>query len=129
MRMKTVCIKNVCDMKKLLEVIENENGEIRYNTDLKKIDMLKLQTLSGEFAFSMMTKLWGGNETIVLAIIRNLAIADLAASVNRKEMVEFLDKASETTAKLLNKTIDEMKKSGHVIQYFAPGVKPPKKSS
>lgn len=116
-------------MKKLLEVIECENGEIRYNTDLKKIDMLKLQTLSGEFAFSMITKLWGGNETIVLAIIRNLAIADLAASVNRKEMVDFLDKASETTAMLLHKTIDEMKKNGHEIQHFAPGIKPPKKSS
>lgn len=50
----------------------------------------------------MVTRLWGGNETAVLAMIRALAIADLAVSVNRKQM----------------------ERNGEKVIRFAPGVTP-----
>ena len=39
----------------------------------------------------MSSSLWGGNELNVLAMIRALAVADLGVSVNRGEMVRYLD--------------------------------------
>ena len=50
----------------------------------------------------MATRLWGGNETSVIAIIRALAIADLTLCVNRKEVIEMLDDLSRMGAFALN---------------------------
>lgn len=111
-------------MKKLIEVIEREDGVISFDTDLTMKDISELQDLAGRIAYNMMTRLWGGNETMVLAVIRNLAIADLAASVNRKEMISFLDQASELTAGIIHEFFHKMKLSGCEVQKFAPGVKP-----
>ena len=116
-------------MKKLIEVIEKDNNEIIFRTDLKSTDIVDLQTLAGKLAYNMMTRLWGGNEQFVLAVIRNLAIADLAVSVNRKEMISFLDEASEVTAMLIQETFEHMRKKGYDVRQYAPGVKPPKKSN
>ena len=116
-------------MKKIIEVIEKDNEEIYFNTDLKMTDLVELPLLAGRLAFNMMTRLWGGNEKILLAVIRNLAIADLAVSYNRKDMIAMLDHASYETSKLVDETISEMKKDGCQITVYAPGVKPPKQSN
>lgn len=116
-------------MRKIIEVIEKDNGVICFNTDLKMIDIVELPVVAGRLAYYMMTRLWGGNEKIVLAVIRNLAIADLAVSYNRKDMIKMLDQASSETSRLVHDTIDEMKKNGWQITELAPGVKPPKQSN
>ena len=82
-------------MKKILEVLRYGENDIRFRTDidpLKDPDTVH-QTVT-ELAMAMMTTLWGGNEQAVLAMIRALAIADLGVSVNRRQMVGFLDDAS-----------------------------------
>lgn len=80
-------------MKKILEILQYGETDICFKTDLKPSE--KPDTIPGliaAFSFSMMTSLWGGNELDVMAIIRALAIADLAVSVNREEMIEMIEK-------------------------------------
>lgn len=113
-------------MRKLIEVFEKDNCEICFKTDLKMTDISELPILAGRVAFSMMTRLWGGNEEIILAVIRNLAIADLAVCYNRKEIISFLDKASSETSMLLKETLEDMRKHGCQFTEYAPGVGPQK---
>ena len=114
-------------MKKILEVLQYSDTDLRFNTD---VDVSKNQDIVPETismaAFTMVTKLWGGNELSVLAMIRALAIADLAVSVNRKEMVRFLDEASEDIARAMSQAEKEFEKNGGKITTFPAGVKPPK---
>ena len=116
-------------MRRLLVVTENEKGEIKFDTDLTKNDIPEIPVLAGMFAFNMLTRLWGGNEVMVLAVIRNLAMADLAVSTNRKEMLTFLDQASKNTAEQVFAFIEKMKKDGVQVMCFDPGVMPPGKKS
>jgi len=115
-------------MKKLLEVLQYGNGEIRFDTevdvtkDLSVIHKITLGSMLG-----MVTKLWGGNEVSVLAIIRALAIADLSVSVNRKEMIKSLDFASEHYEEVFRETRNELVREGKAT-VFGPGVKPKMKN-
>lgn len=114
-------------MKKLIEVVQYNENDIRFNTDLEvEKNPETVSELTARFAFTMVTKLWGGNELSVLAMIRALAIADLAVSVNRKDMIKMLDQASGDLAKALRQAEQMMRRSGMEIQTFGPGVKPPK---
>ena len=114
-------------MKKILEVLQYGETDIRFNTD---VDVSKnresvMHTVVCA-ATAMVTKLWGGNELSVLAMIRALAIADLAVSVNRKEMVEELDAASRECAEMLKEAKEEFEKAGGKVMSFAPGINPPR---
>ena len=130
-------------MKKILEVLQYGENDIRFKTDLeveKNPEMvLELTTkfknpemvleLTTKFAWAMFTTLWGGNERTVLAMIRSLAIADLAVSVNRKEMLGFLDESSEMLVRSFQEAKEKMEQQGVKITTFAPGVQPPKMRS
>lgn len=117
-------------MKKILEVLQYGDNDIRFKTDLEveKNPEMVLE-LTSKFAFAMVTTLWGGNERTVLAMIRSLAIADLAVSVNRKEMVGFLDDSSGMLAKSMQEAKQMMEREGVKFTYFAPGVQPTKMRS
>ena len=78
---------------------------------------------------AMMTTLWGGNEQAVLAMIRALAIADLGVSVNRRQMVGFLDDASGMLEASISDARKAFEQSGGKIMVFGPGVAPPKSRS
>ena len=114
-------------MKKILEVLQYSDTDLRFNTDIevKKNPNIVPETIS-RAALTMVTKLWGGNELSVLAMIRALAIADLAVSVNRKEMVRFLDEASEDMARAMSQARKEFEKSGGKLSVFPAGIAPPK---
>lgn len=117
-------------MKKILEIIQYGEHDIRFNTD---IDVLKhpqvVDQIISKAMFAMATKLWGGNEMSVLAMIRAMAIADLAISTNRGTMVKKMEEASEAMGKAFMDTIKNMnRKDGYSVQVFGPGVPPPKKS-
>ena len=111
-------------MKKILEVLRYGENDIRFHTDIdpKKDPEIINQTVV-EVAMAMMTTLWGGNEQAVLAMIRALSIADLGVSVNRRQMVSFLDAAS------LHEARKTFEKSGGKVSVFAPGMAPPKSRS
>lgn len=106
-------------MKKLLEVCQYGDFDIRFNTDIppEKLNTV-FPELSGQIAFSMITQLWGGIEPSVLAIIRALAIADLAACANRKRMVHILDESSAHLVKIMNEAREEFERHGGKVQVF-----------
>lgn len=118
------CHNLIDEMKKLLEVLKYSDTDIRFNTD---IDVHKNPMAVQETVISavmcMATKLWGGNEVSVLAMIRALAIADLALSVNRKEMIQFLDEASEDYAVCFRETSAMMEKEG-AAKVYPPNFRP-----
>lgn len=62
-------------------------------------------------------------------MIRVMAIADLALSVNRKEMVRWLDRESENLHKAFQDANAAFQKDGGKIMTFGPGVMPPKTKS
>lgn len=112
-------------MKKILEVLQNGDIDIRFHTDFDPVKNPNvIPDIISRTAFAMVTRLWGGNETAVLAMIRALAIADLAVSVNRKQMIHFLDEESAVMARIFNESLKELEKNGAKVMRFAPGVKP-----
>ena len=117
-------------MKKILEVLQYGEFDIRFNTDF---DVMKnpqaLEDLVPRIAMAMTTSLWGGNEMSVLAMIRSLCIADIGVSVNRKEMLEMLDHATEHLAQAMQDAREAMIRDGAKIQTFGPGVPPPHRHS
>ncbi len=117
-------------MKKILEVLQYGDMDIRFNTDIDPVrnPEIILDTIA-KVTFSMMTKLWGGNEQAVLAMIRALAIADLSLSVNRKEMIRYLDDSSRMIVKSLAEARKEFEKRGGKIMTFGPEVMPGKMKS
>lgn len=112
-------------MKKILEVLQYGDIDIRFNTD---IDVMKnpeaVQEIVAKAALAMVTNLWGGNEQSVLAMIRALSIADLGVSVNRKEMIGFLDESSKICALSFKEWRKMMERKGKKVPVFPPGVKP-----
>ena len=72
-------------MKKILEVLQCGDGELKFNTDLDvQKDPMAIMDLTVNAMFNMATRLWGGNEKTVIAVIRALFVADMAISVDRK---------------------------------------------
>lgn len=117
-------------MEKILEVLRYGDCDIRFSTDidpLKKPDEIPL--IITQSAFAMTTKLWGGNEQAVLAMIRSLSIADLSMSVNRKEMIRHLDIESERLFRVFTQAKKEFERSGGKILSFGPGIMPPRNKS
>jgi hypothetical protein len=117
-------------MKKILEVVRYGQDDIRFHTDIDPLqdpDVIH-QTVT-ELAMAMMTTLWGGNEQAVLAMIRALAIADLGVSVNRRQMVGFLDDASGMLEASIRDARKAYERSGGKVMVFGPGVAPPKSRS
>ena len=115
-------------MKKILEVLRYGENDIRFNTDLDpRKDPEIINKTVVEVAMAMITTLWGGNEQAVLAMIRSLCIADIGVSVNRKEMIEMLDHATEHLAQAMRDAHEAMARSGITVQTFGPGVPPPKR--
>ena len=112
-------------MKKILEVLQYGDFDLRFNTD---IDVSKhpeaVQDTIARAAMSMTTTLWGGNEQSVLAMIRALSIADLGVSVNRKEMVRFLDESSRICEISLHEWRKMMERKGKAVHVFPPHIKP-----
>jgi hypothetical protein len=117
-------------MKKILEVLRYGENDIRFRTDIdpmKDPDVIH-QTVT-EVAMAMMTTLWGGNEQAVLAMIRALSIADLGVSVNRRQMIGFLDEASETLETSIREARKAFERTGGQVMVFGPGMAPPKSRS
>lgn len=117
-------------MKKILEILQYGDTDIRFNTDFKPSrHPNQIPDIISGVTLAMTTTLWGGNEQDILGIIRALAIADLAVSVNREEMIKYLDKASAMMARSLRETREMFEKRGGKVYTFAPNINPSKTRS
>lgn len=117
-------------MKKILEVLRYGDHDIRFHTDIDPTkDPEVINKTVAELAFAMMTTLWGGNEQAVLAMIRALAIADLGVSVNRRQMIGFLDESSAVLEKSFRNARKAFEESGGKMMVFGPDIAPSKKQS
>ena len=116
-------------METILKITRDGEG-LNFSTDLDPVSNPELvHEIVIQIAMAMMTTLWGGNEQAVLAMIRAIAVADLGVSVNRKEMVAFLDDASKTLADSIAEARKAYEQSGGTITVFAPGVPRPTQSN
>ena len=118
------------DWKKILEILQYGDTDIRFRTDLKPAD--KPDTIPGlvsSLAFAMMTTLWGANERDIIPVLRALTIADLAVSVNREEMIRLMDQDSKVFADILQESRREFERQGGKVISFPPFVQPSKTRS
>ena len=112
-------------MKKILEVLRFGENDIRFHTDFDPVkNPALLPATTSDVAFSMATRLWGGNERSVLAMLRCLTIADIAMSVNRKQMIHWLEEESAILARSFQEAMAEFQRSGGKVFTFAPGTSP-----
>lgn len=117
-------------MKKILEVLQYGEMDIRFNTDIKVEGNIEVvPTIVSSVAYSMATHLWGGNELSVLAMIRSLAVADLSLCSNRDKMLRELSQSSTALARAFQEAKQEMEKRGGKILTFGPNIMPPKMKS
>ncbi len=113
-------------MKKILEVLQYGDFDIRFNTDIKASETPDIiPDITSRIAIAMSTSLWGGNEREILAIIRALSIADLALSINREDMVSYLDDCSEMLARSFAEARELFEKGGGEVTVFPPHAMPP----
>ena len=109
-------------MKNILEVTKYGDFDIRFNTDL---DVAKnpeiIMDITSKVAYAMMTNLWGGNETTIIAIIRALAIADLACCANQKEMLKQFEQAAKSFSRAFQDAKKELERRGGKVVTFYPG--------
>jgi hypothetical protein len=109
-------------MKKILEVLQYGDGELRFNTDLDvKKNPMAIMDLTVAAMFSMATKLWGGNEQTVIAVIRSLFVADMAISTDRKTMLKGLGKEAEQMGDEFMKMMKTLQDQGKAMP-FPPGM-------
>jgi hypothetical protein len=98
---------------------------LKFNTDLNvKKNPSAVMDVASRAIFTMATKLWGGNEDSVVAVIRALFVADMALSVDRGIIMHGLAQEAERMAEVFNEMMSKMVVSGKA-QTFGPGVKPP----
>lgn len=101
------------------------DGELKFNTDLDvQKDPMAIMDLTVNAMFNMATRLWGGNEKTVIAVIRALFVADMAISVDRKIVLKGLGKESEKMGEQFMKTMKTLQDQGKAMS-FPPGVRPP----
>jgi hypothetical protein len=112
-------------MKKILEVLESSNGELKFYTDVDvKKNPAAVMDVASSAVFTMATKLWGGQEDSVIAVIRALFVADMALSVDPRMLIHGLAQESERMAEIFNDMMSRLVAEGKA-QTFGPGVKPP----
>ena len=117
-------------MKKNLEVLRNGENDIRFNTEINlSNNLVIIPDIMSSVTFAMATKLWGGNETDVLAMIRLLYIADLSLSSNREGMLKRMGEEAEIKARSLRLPMAYFKRAGGYVGVFSPNSRPSDKKS
>ena len=111
-------------MQKILEVLRYGEDDIRFDTDINPEDNPEIiHDLIVEIALAFVTKLWGGKEQAVLAMIRALIVADLGVSVNREQMIKLINAESAYLEQVMKKVRDEVVANGGTV--FTPGTPNP----
>ena len=112
-------------MRKILEVLQSSTGELTFNTDIDvEKDATIVMDIMSSAMFSMATKLWGGNEQSIIAVIRALFISDMAISTDGEFIMKGIMKEAAHMGKLFNDMMAAMEARG-IAQSFAPGVPRP----
>ncbi len=88
-------------MKKILEVLQYGDGDIRFETDIDVRKDKDIGTaLMCKILMAMQSDYWQQISDYVFDMIYALTVADLACSVNREEMLEILRKDSDNVIKI-----------------------------
>ena len=112
-------------MKKILEVLQDSTGELKFDTDIDvEKDPTIVMDIMSSGMFCMATKLWGGKEGSVIAAIRALFVADMAISADRDLIMKGLGKEAAHMGKIFNGMMEKLQAEGKA-QSFAPGVPRP----
>jgi prophage DNA circulation protein len=116
-------------MRKVLEVLQSSTGEITFDTDIDvEKDPSALLDIMSSAIFCMATKLWGGNEHSVVAVIRALFVSDMAISTDRETIMNGLAQEAVHMGKLFNDMMEVFEAKGKV-QSFGPGIPRPGSAS
>ena len=108
-------------MKKILEVLQDSTGELKFDTDIDvEKDSTEVVDIMSSAMFCMSTKLWGGKEGSVIAAIRALFVADMAISTDRDLIMKGLVKEAAYMGKIFNDMMEKLQAEGKA-QSFAPG--------
>ena len=114
-------------MKKILEVLQCDNGELKFNTDLDvNRNPMSVMDLTVSAIYSMATNLWGGNEQTVIAVIRALFVADMAISVDRDVILKGLGERSEEMGEIFIEMMNKLQAQGKATTFY-PGMQNPSK--
>lgn len=105
-------------MKKILEVLQ-DGEKLVFETDVKPTEE-ELFEVASRAMVTMAFDLWGGNEGVVLAVIRALAVADLSLCVDREQIIRSLDEESLAMAKSFSEAQRELEKAGGKVMTFYP---------
>ena len=109
----------------ILEVLRFGENDIRFHTDFDPVkNPSVIPATASDVALAMVTRLWGGNERAVLAMLRCLTVADFAMSVDRKQMIRWLDEESAALARSFNEAMEAVQRNGGKVISFVPGVFP-----
>lgn len=109
-------------MRKILEVLQSSTGELTFDTDIDvEMDPTAVMDIMSSAIFCMATKLWGGNEGSVIAMIRALFVADMAISSDRDIVMKGLMQEAAQMGKLFNDMMKALEEKG-AAQRFGPGV-------
>ncbi|MBO4635316.1 MAG: hypothetical protein J5669_08095 [Bacteroidales bacterium] len=117
-------------MKKILEVLQDKNGEMHFHTDID-IDKnpSQISDVASMALISMATRLWGGNECSVLSVLRALTMADFALCVRRKELIQELEMNANALINCFQEAQRTFEEAGGTVLLFPPHIMPPKMSS
>jgi hypothetical protein len=111
-------------MRKILEVLECSNGELKFNTDVNVVENPEeIINITGRAIFDMATGLWGGNEHSVIAMIRAMFLADMALSPNRELLTKQLCREAKEMFQIFEGEIKKMAAQGKAMS-FPPGAGP-----
>ncbi len=114
-------------MKKILEVIQCDDGELKFNTDVDvRMNPGSVIDLSVKAMYSMATSLWGDNEQAVIAVIRALFVADMAISVDRDIILKGLGERSEEMGEIFIGMMNKLQAQGKATAFY-PGRPVPSK--
>jgi len=97
------------------------DGEITFDTDIDITKGVKIiPDIAVKSAFAMITQLWGGKETSILAMLRALSVADMAVSINRDQMIDRLREEAQTLCQCIEDSKREMMSRGIKVYTFSP---------
>lgn len=112
-------------MRKVLEVLQSSTGELTFDTDINvEKDLSAVMDITSSAIFCMATKLWGGKEDSVIAVIRALFAADMALSADREVIINGLAQEAEHMGKIFSEMMAAFEAQGKV-QSFGPGTPRP----
>ncbi len=96
-------------MKKLLEVLQYGECDIRFNTDVDVSDPMVIVDIAGAAAMSLANTFPGENKSAVIGVLRALYMADLAISDNKDALANDILTVAKRLEIYMDEAVDDIK--------------------